>query len=532
MAEPRIVIIGAGPAGLTAALELVRAGRPPIVLDLEAQVGGISRTIVHGGNRMDLGGHRFFSKSDWVMDWWRDILPVADQDDSAPTRITYRRQSRELEAAAPPVTSDPDRVMLVRRRVSRIYYLRKFFDYPIRLSPATLANLGLGRTAAIGASYLRSQAFPREQERTLEDFLVNRFGQRLYRTFFKDYTEKVWGVPCTEISAEWGAQRIKGLSISRALAHAVRGALRRGEAGTDQKATETSLIERFLYPKLGPGQLWEVVAERIRAGGGEIRLGQRVVGIRHDGRSVSDVEVRDRDGSTYRIDAAHLISTMPIRELVGALSPAAPAAVRAVGDELPYRDFMTAGLLVPRMTPPPGTPADARTGMPPDNWIYVQEPDVRMGRIQIFNNWSPAMVASRPKIFLGLEYFCQAGDDLWSMPDDRFLAFAARELETIGLARAAEVEDGVVVRVPKAYPAYFGSYARLETVKDFAATLGNLWLVGRNGMHRYNNQDHSMVSARMAVECILDPSLDREAIWHVNLDQEYHEEDAASRGSA
>ncbi|MBL0289316.1 MAG: NAD(P)/FAD-dependent oxidoreductase [Betaproteobacteria bacterium] len=532
MAEPRVVIVGAGPAGLTAALELVRAGRPPIVLDLETQVGGISRTIVHGGNRMDLGGHRFFSKSDWVMDWWREILPVESMPGDAPTRIAYRNQSRELAAASRSDSPGSDRVMLVRPRVSRIYYLRKFFDYPIRLSPATLANLGLGRTAAIGASYLRSQVFPRAHERTLEDFLVNRFGQRLYRTFFKDYTEKVWGVPCTEISAEWGAQRIKGLSIGRAVVHAVRSALRRGEGGTAQKATETSLIERFLYPKLGPGQLWEVVAERIRAGGGEIRLGQRVTGIQRDERTVRAVEVRDREGGTYRIDATHLISTMPIGELVRALAPAAPAEVRAVADGLPYRDFMTAGLLVPRMTPPPGTPADAQTGMPPDNWIYVQEPEVRMGRIQIFNNWSPAMVASSPKIFLGLEYFCQDTDDLWSMPDDRFLSFAARELETIGLARAADVEDGVVVRVPKAYPAYFGSYERLDTVRRFAATLSNLWLVGRNGMHRYNNQDHSMVSARMAVQCILDPSRDREAIWQVNLEQDYHEEDAAGGGDA
>ncbi len=524
MPDARVVIIGAGPAGLTAALELVRAGRQPLVVEHEQQVGGISRTINHHGNRMDLGGHRFFSKSQWVMNWWQDILPVAaGGPDEAPTRLTYQNRSSEFHFNGR-TADERGNVMLVRPRLSRIYFRRRFFDYPLRVSPRTLLNLGLGRTLAIGTSYVHSRIFPRLPEVSLEDFLVNRFGERLYRTFFKDYTETVWGVPCESISAEWGAQRIKGLSIASALAHAARQLVPRRKADVAQAGTETSLIERFLYPRLGPGQLWDVVADRVRSGGGEIRLGHTVVGIQHDGQAALSVDLRDGAGTVARVAASHVISTMPMRDLVRALAPQAPGAVREVAEALPYRDFMTAGLLLPRMTPPRGTPADPRTGMPPDNWIYVQEPEVRLGRIQIFNNWSEAMVAAHPKIFVGLEYFCQQGDDLWSMPDASFLQFAARELEAIGLARAAEVEDGVVVRVPKAYPAYFGSYARLGVVKDYVAQLRNLYLVGRNGMHRYNNQDHSMVSARMAVECIEDPTCDREAIWKVNLEQDYHEE--------
>lgn len=526
MSEPSILIIGAGPAGLTAALELVRAGLKPVVVEADSQVGGISKTINFEGNRMDLGGHRFFSKSDWVMNWWQEILPVDLEDATSQSlRLNYQNQSRDFEPSYIADNTDRDRVMLVRERVSRIYYLRSFFDYPVKINANTIRNLGFGRLAKIGWDYSKATVRPISPELTLEDFLINRFGRELYRTFFKGYTEKVWGVPCAEISAEWGAQRIKGLSISRALLHAVRKYLKRG---TDSRNTETSLIEQFLYPKLGPGQLWEVVAELVEKGGGQVLMNQRAVRIHHDGADITAVDVLDHDsGETRRLECSNLISTMPVKELVEGMSPAAPEDMHAIAGGLPYRDFVTAGLLVPRMFLP--SRGGLVEGMPPDNWIYVQEPDVKLGRLQIFNNWSPAMVEDHPKIFLGLEYFCSEGDEIWNMARDRFLSFAADELEKIGLIRADEVETGTVIRVPKAYPAYFGAYNRMGELRQYFSGFSNLYLVGRNGMHRYNNQDHSMLSAKLAVECILDPSRDRAAIWDINAEQDYHEEkDSAS----
>ena len=349
--------------------------------------------------------------------------------------------------------------MLVRPRLSRIYYRRRFFDYPLKLSIGMLANLGWFEAALLGASYTRARILPRSPEATLEDFFINRFGERLYLTFFKDYTEKVWGVPCREISAEWGAQRIKGLSITSALAHALRGAIGRRK-DVAQKGVETSLIERFLYPRLGPGQMWEEVRDRVVAAGGQVHLRHAVVGIDHAGESVRRVRVRDLESMEERwVDCDAMISTMPIRQLVEQLCPDEPG-LRRIAHGLPYRDFMTAGLVVRGMTTarPGGGVEPAAT--PKDNWIYIQEPDVQLGRLQIFNNWSPDLVADPGTVSLGLEYFCREGDDLWSMADGDFLDFAARELEKIGLIDRRQVLDGTVVRVPKAYPAYFGEYQR------------------------------------------------------------------------
>jgi protoporphyrinogen oxidase len=522
------VIAGAGPAGLTAALELLqRANVRPIVFEADTQVGGISRTINYRGNRMDLGGHRFFSKSDWVMDWWQRIMPVAAAGND-PLTLAYQGKHRDF--APTRATQDDSReVLLVRSRLSRIFYRRRFFDYPLKLSGATLANLGPLYAAAIGASYVKARLAPRSPEVSLEDFLVNRFGDQLYRTFFKDYTEKVWGVPCAEISAEWGAQRIKGLSITRALWHAVSRPFKAG-ADTAQKGTETSLIERFLYPRLGPGQMWETVAERVIAAGGEVHLRHRVVGIQRTGVRIEAVDVRDETtGEVRRVRCDQFISTMPVKELVGLLQPQSPQVVD-VASALPYRDFMTAGLLVKRMRPQAGG-ATTANGMPPDNWIYVQEPDVKLGRLQIFNNWSPDLVADPSTIWLGLEYFCAQGDELWNMQDGTFLDFASRELAKIGLIDLVDVLDGTVVRVPKAYPAYFGAYKDIGHVRGYLDTLTNLFPVGRNGMHRYNNQDHSMLAAKAAVDCIIAGSSDKTSLWSVNVEDDYHEESRSAAES-
>ena len=536
------VIAGAGPAGLTAALELLRRSDiVPLVFEADDQVGGISKTVRYRGNRLDLGGHRFFSKSDWVMRWWQEILPLADDQPAsgAAVRLAYQGTSAPFSPTATASASRDD-VLLVRQRLSRIFHRRRFFDYPLKLDAATLGNMGVAETFKVGLSYGRACLAPLRPETTLEDFFINRFGDRLYRTFFKDYTEKVWGVPCRDISAEWGSQRIKGLSISKALAHAVTTPLRRAAhtapwrsepagrmaAGraTAQRRTETSLIESFLYPKFGPGQMWEEVARRVIAGGGEVHLRQRIVGIERTGTHVDAVIVRDHVGADRRVACDHFISTMPVRDLTALLQPSNPRVVQ-IAERLPYRDFMTAGLLLRRMRPR-GAKATASpgNGMPPDNWIYIQEPDVRIGRLQVFNNWSPAMVADPATIWLGLEYFCGEGDDLWSMEDGRFVDFAAAELEQIGLIDRRDVLDGTLVRLPKAYPAYFGEYREFGQVRAYLDQFINVYPVGRNGMHRYNNQDHSMLAANAAVDAILHAGRGKADIWRINAEGDYHEE--------
>ncbi len=523
------MIAGAGPAGLTAALELLRRSDvTPIVFEADTQVGGISKTVNYRGNRMDLGGHRFFSKSDWVMRWWQEILPIAGQTHPEEAlRLTYQRESHRFlpEKRAEPAS---DAVMLVRQRLSRIFYRRRFFDYPLKLNANTLKNMGLIETFRIGLSYGQAQLRFGQAEDTLEEFFINRFGQRLYRTFFKDYTEKVWGVPCGAISAEWGAQRIKGLSITKAIAHAVAHSIRgpaHARSARSQRRTETSLIERFLYPKFGPGQLWEEVARKVMILGGRIHLNHRVVEIEREGFRVTAINVRDEDaGTVQRIPCDHLVSTIPIRDLTGFLQPE-DSQVLEIADKLPYRDFMTVGLLVRRMNSSGNEPRYiSGNGMAPDNWIYIQEPDVRIGRLQIFNNWSPALVADPDTIWLGLEYFCQEGDDLWSMEDGRFIDFAAAELEKIGMIDRKDILDATLVRVPKAYPAYFGEYGRFGKVRAYLDRFSNLYPVGRNGMHRYNNQDHSMLAANSAVNSIIDGGRGKSAAWGINAEDVYHEE--------
>lgn len=519
-----VVIIGAGPAGLTAGLELVRAGRAGVtVLEASRDVGGLSKTVNYKGNRIDIGGHRFFSKSDWVMDWWRQILPVAlpagaGSDQSF--RLAYQGAERLLGADEARASESDHAVMLVRNRLSRIYWGGKFFDYPLKPSVDMAMKLGVGKCVRLGTSYARAMMFPVRPESTLEDFFINRFGRALYRQFFKEYTEKVWGVPCREISAEWGAQRIKSLSIGTALRHALRKISSRGAVAAEQ----TSLIENFLYPKYGPGQMWETVAERFVAAGGRLVKGASVVAVEREGARVTSVRARRDDGSELVLPAGHVVSSMPVRELVAALRPAPAPEVAAVAGGLQYRDFITVGLLYRKLRRTSASMSPG-TNLPADNWIYVQEPGVKVGRLQIFNNWSPYMVADPGTAWIGLEFFARDDDDLWALSDDALKSLAVREMRELGLADEEDALDAVVVRMPKAYPGYFGSaYARFGLVREYLDGLSNLWLVGRNGMHRYNNQDHSMLSARLAAEAILRGDSRREQIWAVNIDDDYHEE--------
>jgi len=565
----KAIIIGAGPAGLTAALEFLRkTDVQPIILEGSQEIGGISRTIRYKGNRMDIGGHRFFSKSDRVMQWWVDLMPPVDAAaGEEPTGVTISYQGKTRDVVVPahlpdepvlrgigPVVAlveetieedvegrkledvvthtevrgepeSPDLVMLIRPRKSRIYYLRKFFDYPITLAGTTIKNLGIPRMAKVGVSYLYSRVHQIKPEKSLEDFLINRFGRELYLTFFKSYTEKVWGTPCDKISAEWGAQRIKGLSLTTAVKHFVKKTLAgkpKASASGDiaQKGTDTSLIERFLYPKFGPGQLWEHVADKVIAMGGEIHMGWNVDSLITEGNQVVALEAVNAAGERQRFEGDFYISTMPMRDLVRALKADVPANVREVSEGLEYRDFITVGILADKLTV-----AEPDGGLIKDTWIYIQEPDVIIGRLQIFNNWSPYMLADPSKVWIGLEYFCYETDPLWAMPDEELKQFAANELQKIGILKTADVLDGHVVRVPKTYPAYFGTYSRFDELRDYTDTFENLFLVGRNGMHKYNNQDHSMLTAMAVVDGIAENGkVDKKGLWSINTEQEYHEE--------
>ncbi|HWR14325.1 MAG TPA: NAD(P)/FAD-dependent oxidoreductase [Terriglobales bacterium] len=518
------IIIGAGPAGLTAAYELLkRTDIHPIVLEMSTYMGGISRTVDYKGNRMDIGGHRFFSKSDRVMNWWLQHIPVGTEAQGN-VRLTYQQQTREL--AVPKtngnILSEQHRVMLVRPRKSRIYFLRQFFDYPIKLSADTLGKLGITRTVKIGFSYMRSVLFPIKKVENLEQFFINRFGRQLYKTFFQSYTEKVWGVPCDKISAAWGEQRIKGLSIRKTISHFLAQRVKSKNGHFSQKGTETSLIEQFLYPKFGPGQMWEEVARKVRAMGGEIITEFQVKELGVEDGKITSASGIAADGSSRTFEGDYFFSTMPIQELVSALKTEVPKDARYISDNLQYRDFITVGLLLDELKVREDNERTKK--LISDNWIYIQEPDVLAGRLQIFNNWSPHMVADLNKVWLGVEYFCYENDDLWRKPDEEMTRFAVEELAKIDILEPQYVRDATVVRMPKTYPAYFGVYERFEELRRYLDTFENLFLVGRNGMHKYNNQDHSMLTAMTAVDNILAGQIDKTNIWAVNTEEEYHEQ--------
>lgn len=524
----KAIIFGAGPAGLTSAFELLqRTDIVPIVFESSWEIGGISKTVNYKGNRIDLGGHRFFSKSDKIMGWWKKILPIqgALSKDQRILELTYHKKKLRvfLEENGP----DPekiDKVMLIRDRLSRIFYRRRFFSYPVSLSIKTVRNLGIPKMIVICVSYIFARLRPIRNEKSLEDFFINRFGKELYRTFFKSYTEKVWGVPCSEISAEWGAQRIKGLSISKAIAHAVKALFIRSE-DIGQRGTETTLIERFLYPKFGPGQMWEEVARIIIEKGGRVSLGHKVVKVHQKNNNIIGVDVLDiASGKIDSHKADFYFSTMPIKDLVHCLDGDVPSEVLRVGGGLVYRDFITVGLLLRRLTIKNETTVLTVNDLVPDNWIYIQEHDVQVGRLQIFNNWSPYMVSDPEKVWLGMEYFCTEGDNLWLKSDEEMKRFAVQELSKLGIIDERDFLDGTVLRMPKTYPAYFGTYNEFNKVKNYLDRFENLFLVGRNGMHRYNNQDHSMLTAMIAVDNILNGVKGKENIWAVNTEEDYHEE--------
>ena len=512
----KVIIAGAGPAGITAGLELLRKSGDyeVVILEESGAIGGISRTVNHNGNRMDIGGHRFFSKDESVNRFWEELMPVQGMP-SSDDIITGRH--KELKPGGPDPEKE-DRVMLVRQRVSRIYYLNKFFDYPISLKPQTFINMGFSRTIKSGFSYLHSCAVKRE-ENSLEDFYINRFGKTLYSMFFEGYTEKLWGRHPSQISADWGAQRVKGLSIAAVIKDVVSKIVPQ-----KNREVETSLIEQFVYPKFGPGQLWETAADEFEKLGGKIIRNCKVEKtVVKDGR-VSEY-ICDLDGETVRFEGDIFFSSMPIKDLVEGMD-AVPENIKEIASGLPYRDFVTVGLLVDKLRIRNETKIPTVSDLVPDCWIYVQDTGVKLGRIQIFNNWSPYLVKDPSNtVWIGLEYFCNEGDSFWNMSEKDCVDHAVDELKKMGIINGdTAVYDFHREKVKKAYPAYFDTYKDIDAVIDYLDGFGNLYCIGRNGQHRYNNMDHSMVTAFEAVNNILTGKKTKENVWNVNTEAQYHEE--------
>lgn len=514
----KVVIIGAGPAGVTAAYELLKqnCGMEVIILEESASIGGISRTVRYNGNRMDIGGHRFFSKDKSVNDWWEKVMPKQ----GLPTYDDIKLGRKMTLKEGGPDPEKIDRVMLRRNRVSRIYYGRKFFDYPIKMNANTIKNMGFATTMQAGFSYLKS-IFVKKQENCLENFYINRFGRKLYSMFFEGYTEKLWGRHPKEISADWGAQRVKGLSIIAILKDNFNKML----PNPDTTKVETSLIEEFDYPKFGPGQLWECAASDVQAMGGQVRLNSKVTGITTENRQVTKVCYVNEAGETIEETTDYVISSMPIKDLVAGMNDV-PANVKEIAGGLPYRDFVTIGLLLPKINLKNETELKTLNNIVPDCWIYVQDSGVKLGRIQVFNNWSPYMVEKPEEtIWIGLEYFCKEGDQYWNMSEEEWVDFGCKELIEMGVINSKEeVIDCHRENVKKAYPAYFDTYDRVHEVVEYLSGFDNLFCVGRNGQHRYNNMDHSMVTSFETVHNILNGVVDKNNIWNVNTEKEYHEE--------
>jgi protoporphyrinogen oxidase len=514
-----VAIIGAGPAGITAAYELLLKGKGKydVYLFEESEVfGGISRTVNADGNYMDIGGHRFFSKDKRVTDWWDSMLSPQGSPTSDDILLNRVRQY--------PVNGvDPeknDQVMLIRERVSRIYYNKAFFDYPVSLNFNTIKNMGLVTTFRAGFSYLSTLA-RKLPENNLENFYINRFGKVLYSMFFEGYTEKLWGRHPREISADWGAQRVKGLSISAVLKD-IFGKI----FHIQNRKVETSLIERFSYPKYGPGQLWTVVADKVKKLGGKVIVGAKVIDLTRNGSQNISSVTYIKDGERNSLKCNMVISSMAIKDLVEALDNV-PGKVGQIARGLPYRDFLTVGVLVPQevFALRNSTKRFTVNNIAPDCWIYIQDTSVKLGRIQVFNNWSPYLVKDfRNTVWIGMEYFCDEGDKYWAMSDADFIRFATDELVKIGVISSTKsILFTHREKVKKAYPAYFDTYSEFGKLREYLDDISNLWCVGRNGQHRYNNMDHSMMTAFFTVDAILADSTDKEPIWNINAEAEYHE---------
>ena len=514
----RVIIIGAGPAGVTAAYELLKqnCGMEVVILEESGAIGGISRTVQYHGNRMDIGGHRFFSKDQSVNDWWEQVMPK--QGKPTYDDIVLGRTMPLKEGGPDP--EKEDRVMLRRNRVSRIYYDKKFFDYPIKMNAATIHNMGFATTMVAGFSYLKS-VFVKRKEDCLENFYINRFGKKLYSMFFEGYTEKLWGRHPRDISADWGAQRVKGLSIVAI----IKDNLNKLRPHPNEAKVETSLIEEFDYPKLGPGQLWECAASDVEKMGGEIRFHSRVTGVTTENGHAVSVTYVNEAGETVTEAADYVISSMPIKDLIAGMNDV-PANVKEVAEGLPYRDYVTIGLLFKKINLKNETKLKTLQNIVPDCWIYVQDSRVTLGRIQVYNNWSPYMVAKPEEtIWIGLEYFCKEGDRFWNMTEDEWVDFGCKELIQMGVINSREeVLDYHRENVKKAYPAYFDTYDRIHEVTEYLNCFDNLYCVGRNGQHRYNNMDHSMVTSFETVHNILNGVTDKTNVWNVNTEKAYHED--------
>ena len=512
----KVIIIGAGPAGLTAAYELMSQSKDYEVTVFEESdmFGGISRTVNYKGNRMDMGGHRFFSKVPEVNEWWEKMLPsqgALPYDD-----IVLKRESAIKKGGPDPEKTD--RVMLKRHRLSRIFFNSKFFDYPISMKFDTVKNMGFGTTAVAGFSYMKSAMF-KKKENSLEDFYINRFGKKLYSMFFENYTENLWGRHPSEISPEWGAQRVKGLSIKAILKDMFGKAFHQ-----KNRKVETSLIEEFSYPKLGPGQLWEITADEFVKLGGKIIKNAKVTKILKNSDNKLTSIIYLKDGKEQQFEGDYIISSMPVKDLVEGMNDV-PEKYLDIAKGLPYRDYMTVGVLVPHLNLKNETKIKTISNIVPDDWVYVHDRNVKMGRFQVYNNWSPYLVKDiENTVWIGLEYFCNEGDELWSMTDDDFGKLGINEMVRMKLIDSEnEVLDYHVERVKKAYPAYFDTYEHMDELRDYLNTIPNLYCVGRNGQHRYNNIDHSMCTAFETVKNILNGTDSKENIWNVNTEKEYHE---------
>lgn len=513
----KVIIIGAGPAGITAGYELLKQANDKyeiIILEESGEIGGISKTVKYNGNRMDIGGHRFFSKDDRVMNWWTELMPIQGSD-AYDDKILGR--TKDLSTGGPdPETTDT--VMLVRDRISRIYYKKKFFDYPVSLKWETIKNMGFFTTIAAGFSYLKASIFKKE-ETSLENFYINRFGKKLYSMFFEGYTEKLWGRHPREISADWGSQRVKGLSITAIIKDIFSKIFKK-----KNRKVETSLIEKFYYPKFGPGQLWETAADKIIEMGGTIIKNANVTSVNNINNQINSV-IYEKDGITTELSGDIFISSMPVKDLVNGMNDT-PEKITYLADNLPYRDFVTVGVLVDKLNLINRTQFKTLNNIVPDCWIYVQDSGIKLGRIQIFNNWSPYLVENVDnKVWIGLEYFCNEGDDFWQLSDEECIKFAGEELVQMGILNSFdEILDAHREKVKKAYPAYFDTYSKMDEIISHLSNYENLYCVGRNGQHRYNNMDHSMATAFETVNNILNGQTDKSNIWKVNTEGDYHEQ--------